>query len=130
MVIVRRLRVNLRCLQIYSFFLKLICLLVSRFFFSWCSSETPSLNSPLSLSIIETFVQALPPSKFRLITWTDFPAAGTFDSASRGIVTAFTDGIDVKNCRFDSCVVAAAWSDFVSCNFLRIDNVMPPERVL
>ena len=76
----------------------------------------------MSLSLIEKFVQTLPPSKFRLITWTDFSAAVTFDSASRGIVTAFTNDIDVKYCRFDSCVVAAGWSDFVSCNFLRIDN--------
>ena len=37
-------------------------------------------------------------------------------------MTAFTDDIDVKYCRFDSCVVAAVWSDFVSCDFLRIDN--------
>ena len=60
-----------------------IFLVVPRFFFTWRSSETPSLNSSLSLSLIGTFVEALPSSKFRLLPRTGSSAAVTFDSVGR-----------------------------------------------
>jgi len=46
-----------------------------------------------------------------------FSAAGTFDSVGCGIITAFTNDIDVKYCHFDACVVPAVQLDFVSCSF-------------
>ena len=79
---------------------KFICLFVPTFFFTWRSLESPSLNSSLLLSLIETFVEAIFCSKFRVLPRTDSSAAGTFDSVGRAIITAFTNDIVVKYCHF------------------------------
>ena len=97
---------------------KFVFLFVPRFFFAWRSPETPSLNSSLSLSLIETSVEALSSPWYGVLPRADSSAAGAFDSVGRGVIIAFTNDIDVKYCRFDSCVVPAAWPDFVSCSFL------------
>jgi hypothetical protein len=68
----------------------------------------------LSLSLIETFVEALSSSRFGLLPRSE-EAAGTFGSVGRGIITAFTNDIVVKYCHFNSCVVLAARPDFASC---------------
>ena len=56
-----------------------------------------------------------------------FSASCTFDSVGRGIISAFTNDIDVKYCHFDPCVVPAAWLDFVSCSFFSSLRYISPK---
>jgi hypothetical protein len=85
--------------------------------------ETPSVNTSLSLSLIETFVEALQSLRFGIISRTDSSAPGTFDSVGREIITAFTSDIIVKYRHFESCVVPATWPSFVSCSFFQLSPI-------
>jgi hypothetical protein len=99
-------------------------LLVPRFFFTWRSSETPSLNSSLPLPLIETSAEALSSSRFGVQPRAESSAASTFDCVGRGIITAFTNDIDVKYRHFDSRVVPATWSHFVSHSFPALSDTI------
>ena len=93
-------------------------LFVPRFFFLLGVRRKPlHWIHLLSLSLFETFVEALSSSRFGVLPRSDSSAAGIFDSVSLEIITSFMKDIVVKYCHFDSRVGPAAGPDFVSFSF-------------
>ena len=103
-------------------------LFVPTFLFTWRSSETPSLNSSLSLPSVEHLLKHYHLQDLGVLPRTNSSAAGTFDSVSRGIITVFTNDIVLKYCHFDSCLVPAAWLLFLSCSFFQLSPIHISQR--